>query len=228
LRDSAGLWVNSGAESSNVGWRIGQLCQAASGLSICPVPHMVEDFRPSPLSRLQPPWPICPVISLLVYQISARFLRHRRLAVVLHCAGNSRPDLVVDPKAAMTAKPSRLPLKRILLAEDDESMRGFLERALTKAGYQVTSFANGKEAHERLQEEPFTLLLTDIVMPQMDGIELARRAAELDPQIKIMFITGFAAVTLNTNSRPPKDARVLSKPFHLKDLVREIDRLLAI
>jgi two-component system cell cycle response regulator CpdR len=128
----------------------------------------------------------------------------------------------------MTAKPSRLPLKRILLAEDDESMRGFLERALTKAGYQVISFANGKEAHERLQEEPFTLLLTDIVMPQMDGIELARRAAELDPQIKIMFITGFAAVTLNTNSRPPKDARVLSKPFHLKDLVREIDRLLAI
>jgi len=127
----------------------------------------------------------------------------------------------------MTAKPSRLPVKRILLAEDDESMRGFLERALSKAGYEVISFANGKEAHERLQEEPFTLLLTDIVMPQMDGIELARRAAELDPNLKIMFITGFAAVTLNTNSRPPKDARVLSKPFHLKDLVREIDRLLA-
>ncbi|HSR82174.1 MAG TPA: response regulator, partial [Hyphomicrobiaceae bacterium] len=45
--------------------------------------------------------------------------------------------------------------------------------------------------------------------------------------LKIMFITGFAAVTLNTNSRAPKNARVLSKPFHLKDLVREIDRLLA-
>jgi two-component system cell cycle response regulator CpdR len=128
----------------------------------------------------------------------------------------------------MTAKPSRLPRKRILLAEDDDSMRGFLERALAKAGYEVIAFANGKDAHERLQEEPFTLLLTDIVMPQMDGIELARRAAELDPKIKIMFITGFAAVTLNTNSRPPKDARVLSKPFHLKDLVREIDRLLAV
>jgi two-component system, cell cycle response regulator CpdR len=127
----------------------------------------------------------------------------------------------------MTAKPSRLPVKRILLAEDDESMRGFLERALSKAGYEVISFANGKEAYERLQEEPFTLLLTDIVMPQMDGIELARRASELDPNLKIMFITGFAAVTLNTNSQPPKDARVLSKPFHLKDLVREIDRLLA-
>ena len=128
----------------------------------------------------------------------------------------------------MSAKPSRVPAKRILLAEDDDSMRSFLERALTKAGYEVIAFANGMEAHARLREEPFTLLLTDIVMPQMDGIELARRASELDPDIKIMFITGFAAVTLNTNLRPPKDARVLSKPFHLKDLVREIDRLLAV
>ena len=116
---------------------------------------------------------------------------------------------------------------RILLAEDDDSMRGFLERALGKAGFDVIAFDNGAEAYERLKEEPFTLLLTDIVMPQMDGIELARRAADRDPKLKIMFITGFAAVTLNTNSPAPKDARVLSKPFHLKDLVREIDRLLA-
>ena len=128
----------------------------------------------------------------------------------------------------MTAKPSRLPAKRILLAEDDESMRGFLERALDQ----------GRLRGDRLRQrqgcarppaggDAFTLLLTDIVMPQMDGIELARRAAEHDPKLKIMFITGFAAVTLNTNSPAPKDARVLSKPFHLKDLVREIDRLLA-
>jgi two-component system cell cycle response regulator CpdR len=126
----------------------------------------------------------------------------------------------------MTAKPSQLPLKRILLAEDDDSMRGFLERALKNAGYDVVAFPNGRDAFERLKDEPFTLLLTDIVMPLMDGIELARRAGELDPALKIMFITGFAAVTLNTELQPPKDARVLSKPFHLKDLVREVDRLL--
>jgi two-component system cell cycle response regulator CpdR len=127
----------------------------------------------------------------------------------------------------MTAKPSRVPLCRILLAEDDDSMRGFLERALAKAGYDVIGFANGADALERLKQEPFTLLLTDIVMPKMDGIELARRAAELDPELKIMFITGFAAVVLNNDSAAPKDARVLSKPFHLKDLVREVERLLA-
>lgn len=128
--------------------------------------------------------------------------------------------------SAMTAKPSRLPARRILLAEDDESMRGFLERALDKAGYEVISFGNGADALERLKQEPFTLLLTDIVMPRMDGIELARKAAEIDPELKIMFITGFAAVTLNTDQAAPKDAKVLSKPFHLKDLVREVDLLL--
>lgn len=127
----------------------------------------------------------------------------------------------------MTLKPSRQPMSRILLAEDDDSMRGFLERALERAGYDVVSFANGAEAYERLQQEPFTLLLTDIVMPQMDGIELARKAAEIDPDLKIMFITGFAAVILNCDVAAAKEAHVLSKPFHLKDLVREVERLLA-
>ena len=125
----------------------------------------------------------------------------------------------------MTAKPSRVTVTRILLAEDDESMRGFLVRALEKAGHDVIAFANGEEAYERLKTEPFTLLLTDIVMPKMDGIELARRAAEIHPGLKIMFITGFAAVALNPNNAAPKDAKVLSKPFHLKDLVSEVDRM---
>lgn len=118
-------------------------------------------------------------------------------------------------------------MRRILLAEDDEDMRKFLAKALENAGYEVVSFANGQDAFERLKEEPFTLLLTDIVMPEMDGIELARRAADLDPDLKIMFITGFAAVALNPDNQAPKDAKVLSKPFHLRELVGEIERILA-
>ncbi len=116
---------------------------------------------------------------------------------------------------------------RILLAEDDDDMRRFLTRALENAGYQVLSFDNGRSAYERLREEPFHLLLTDIVMPEMDGIELARKAAELDPDLKIMFITGFAAVALNPDMRAPREAKILSKPFHLKDLVGEVNRLMA-
>lgn len=117
-------------------------------------------------------------------------------------------------------------IQRILLAEDDDSMRLFLEKALKKAGYEVSSFGTGLEAFERIKEEPFTLLLTDIVMPEMDGIELARKAAEVDPELKIMFITGFAAVALNAEESTP-EAKVLSKPFHLRDLVDEVERMLA-
>ena len=93
---------------------------------------------------------------------------------------------------------------KILLAEDDNDMRRFLVKALENAGYEVIDYDNGMSAYRRLREEPFELLLTDIVMPEMDGIELARRAAELDPDIKIMFITGFAAVALNAGFEGPE------------------------
>ena len=116
---------------------------------------------------------------------------------------------------------------KIILAEDDTDMRRFLVKALEKAGHQVTAFSEGASAFEEIKQTTFDLLLTDIVMPVMDGIELARRAAELDPSLKIMFITGFAAVALHPDSRAPKDANVLSKPFHLRDLVAEVDRMMA-
>jgi len=118
-------------------------------------------------------------------------------------------------------------MPKILLAEDDTDMRRFLVKALQNAGYEVTSYDNGLSAYQRLREEPFELLLTDIVMPEMDGIELARRASELDPDIKIMFITGFAAVALSSDSAAPKHAKVLSKPVHLRELVTEVQKMLA-
>ena len=116
---------------------------------------------------------------------------------------------------------------KILLAEDDNDMRRFLVKALQQAGFAVASFDNGLSAYDQLRVEPFELLLTDIVMPEMDGIELARRATELDPDIKVMFITGFAAVALNPNNQAPQQAKVLSTPFHLRDLVSEVQRMLA-
>ena len=118
-------------------------------------------------------------------------------------------------------------MAKIILAEDDEDMRRFLVKALEKAGHDVTSFGEGASAFEEIKQTTFDLLLTDIVMPEMDGIELARRASELDPSLKIMFITGFAAVALHPDSKAPKDAKVLSKPFHLRDLVNEVERMMA-
>ncbi|MXO90556.1 cell cycle two-component system response regulator CpdR [Pontixanthobacter aquaemixtae] len=116
------------------------------------------------------------------------------------------------------------PALRILLAEDEEAMRTYLARALEKAGYEVVTVDRGTEAVPLLEAEHFDLLLSDIVMPEMDGIELAQRCNEVSPATKVMFITGFAAVTLKA-SRDQPTAKVLSKPFHLRDLVLEVERI---
>jgi two-component system, cell cycle response regulator CpdR len=114
---------------------------------------------------------------------------------------------------------------RILLAEDDDVMREYLARALTKSGYAVESVDRGTAALELIKSgQTFDLLLTDIVMPEMDGIELAQKAAIVAPMLRVMFITGFSAVSLKAGQAMP-NAKVLSKPFHLRDLVLEVDRM---
>ncbi len=103
-------------------------------------------------------------------------------------------------------------------------MREYLKRALERTGYEVEAVDSGLSAMPRIQEETYDLLLTDIVMPGMDGIELAQEASAIAPDMRVMFITGFAAVALKSN-RKPANAKVLSKPFHLRDLVLEVDRM---
>ena len=115
----------------------------------------------------------------------------------------------------------------VLIVDDALFMRMMIRDILSKDGFEVVGEAeNGVEAVERFKEMRPDLVTMDIVMPEMDGIELARRATELDPDIKVMFITGFAAVALNPDSQAPRDAKVLSKPFHLRDLVNEVKKLL--
>ena len=116
-------------------------------------------------------------------------------------------------------------MSHILLAEDDSAMREFLTLALKKAGFEVTSCEDGMAAYEALQSpetDDFDLLLADIVMPGMDGIELARKANKIYPDLKVMYITGFTAVAAKNNSELHPHARVLSKPFHLNDLVNQV------
>jgi len=115
----------------------------------------------------------------------------------------------------------------ILLADDDASMRHFLVHALEQAGHSVIAAKDGIEALNALnnnKNRAFDLLLTDIVMPEMDGAELAKKARELYPEIKIMFITGFAAMAAKHKDN---DAKLLSKPFHLNDLVNQVEQLLS-
>ncbi len=119
-------------------------------------------------------------------------------------------------------------MSHILLAEDDESMRQFLVLALERAGHTLTACEDGLQALQKLEQPDlaFDMLLADIVMPGLDGIELSQKAVQLRPGIKVMFITGFAAVAMGSRSAETDHARILSKPFHLNDLVKQVNELL--
>ena len=116
---------------------------------------------------------------------------------------------------------------RIAIIDDEQDMRQSISQWLALSGFETETYASAEEALKQIGPDYSGVVVSDIKMPGMDGIELARRATELDPDLKVMFITGFAAVALNPDSEAPKGASVLSKPFHLRELVGEVERLLA-
>ncbi len=125
-------------------------------------------------------------------------------------------------------------MAHILIAEDDSSLRMFIQTALARSGHRVTACSDGQAAFEALtmacaetSPAPIDMLLTDIVMPGMDGIELAARARALRPLLPVLYITGFGMVApqaLGGTSAPR--AQVLAKPLHLSHLLSEIERVL--
>src|SRR4051794_41858559 len=107
-------------------------------------------------------------------------------------------------------------MARILLAEDDDQMRVFLSRGLKRAGHAVDAVPDGEAALLRLQAGEYDLLLADVVMPGIDGIELARRGAARQPGNRGLFITRFAAGGVQGEGfgvgRPPGPAKPVSLP----------------
>lgn len=115
-------------------------------------------------------------------------------------------------------------MPRILLAEDEQAMLEYLARAMERSGYDVVAVDRGTAAAPLLEQEHFDLLFTDIMMPEMDGIELARHCNRVSPGTQVMFITGFSGGALRASASIPS-AKILSKTFHLKDLVLEVEQL---
>ncbi len=113
-------------------------------------------------------------------------------------------------------------MSRILLAEDDTTMRVFLAKALERAGHDVFAVGDGLEALAAARTVQFDLLVADVVMPSLDGFQLAARARAAHPELKVIFITGFAAVSLKAREQDLSGAKVLSKPFHLRELVDRV------
>ena len=118
-------------------------------------------------------------------------------------------------------------VQRILVVDDDPLSRDFLTEAVHALGFQALAAPNGEEALERIGSEQPDMVLTDLRMPGMDGIELSHQANKVNADLKVLFITGFAAVAMNAREEMGA-TRVLSKPFHLRELVDNVDRILAV
>ena len=117
-------------------------------------------------------------------------------------------------------------MARILLAEDDPSVREFVQRALVHQGHEVTGVCDGGEALEALQDERYDLLLTDIVMPRLDGVALALKASKEYPDMRIVLMTGYAAERDRAHNLDALVHEVVSKPFTLSDICDTIESVL--
>ncbi|MEQ9640130.1 MAG: response regulator [Alphaproteobacteria bacterium] len=117
-------------------------------------------------------------------------------------------------------------MARILVAEDTEAVRSFVVRALQLQGHEVDSAGDGAAALEKLAVAEFDLLLTDIVMPVMDGIALALKAARDYPAMRILMMTGYAEAKRRAYNMESLIHDVISKPFTADEIQQAVARAL--
>jgi PAS domain S-box-containing protein len=117
---------------------------------------------------------------------------------------------------------------RIMLVEDDDPVRIFAARALRTKGYSVFEAKSGETALEQIRgaDDGIDLLITDVVMPVIDGPRLVREVRELDRWIKVIFISGYAEDAFRQRLDSERDIHFLAKPFSLKQLAMKVKEVL--
>nr|WP_319513457.1 response regulator [uncultured Cohaesibacter sp.] len=116
----------------------------------------------------------------------------------------------------------------ILLVEDEEAVRAFAARALASRGYQVYEAGSGAEALELIHEidEPIDLVVSDVVMPEMDGPTMLGELRKIRPELKVIFMSGYAEEAFRKNLPDNEEFGFLPKPFSLKQLATKIKEML--
>lgn len=141
------------------------------------------------------------------------------------------------PAAAATPardlRPAVKPLPRgsewVLVVEDEDGVRDFIERALSRLGYHVMAVSSGEEALDRVRgyfSEPIDLLITDVVLPGMSGPELAIALGASRPHLPVLYVSGYASDVTAFHGLPGLAAHVLAKPFGMDALVRRVRTIL--
>ncbi len=114
---------------------------------------------------------------------------------------------------------------KILLVDDDEGICDSLAKILTRKGYEVSPFTTGLKALKSMERSSYDLLLTDLKMPEMNGIELLTAARNIDPQLGVIIMTGFGEITSYLEAMDLGAAEYLNKPIKSHELDLIIKRL---
>ena len=120
-------------------------------------------------------------------------------------------------------------MSRILLLDDDQSVRSVLRRALEWAGHEVIEAADGRAGLKHISESPFDLVITDIIMPNVEGIEFILQLRRSAPDLKVIAMSGggrMAPASYLEMARVGGAAKVLAKPFAIEELLAAVETVL--
>src|SRR6266566_4955748 len=119
-----------------------------------------------------------------------------------------------------------MPDRTLLVADDDPGLRESLERTLTREGYRVLLASDGRAALERLQTGDIDLIVTDLKMPGLTGLELLRAAKAIAPHVDVILLTAFGTVEEAVKAMKDGAYDFLTKPFRREQLLKLIDKAL--
>src|SRR5262249_11569959 len=131
---------------------------------------------------------------------------------------DSGHDPAVDRRGSSAAASSEASLS-VLVVEDEESIRDLLEEVFESAGCRVDAVADGERALARFQNGHYSIVMTDIALPGLDGVSLVRRMRASDPKAVLVVLTGRASDDTVEQAREAGASVVLSKPFELSDVI---------
>ncbi len=155
---------------------------------------------------------------------------NRYVRILLHAQHTAAPatETVAEqaqPQPQEQAPPA--PPRRVMVVDDEMGIRSLMRKVLHRAGYEVLEAGSAREALDAIQDHPVDLLLTDVVMPEVSGRELAEQVVELHPSTRVLYVSGFTAETSVETGNFPPGSQLLQKPFTLAALLRKVKEVLA-
>ncbi len=153
----------------------------------------------------------------------------RCVRILLHAQKSATEPAATAPATAQS-EPPPVPIeppKRIMVVDDEMGIRSLMRKILVRNGYAVKEAGNAQEALAILEKEPVDLLLTDVVMPDITGRELAERVVTAHPMTRVLYVSGFTGETLVESGQYPPGSQLLQKPFTLGSLLKKVKEVLS-